>query len=80
MALTLRPSDEQQKILEQCQALVGENTISKAIYKALSEYIELRERHARLELEHKNVRSRLSVFEEAVCDYKQSLERLTKLV
>ena len=79
MALTLRPTDEQQKILEQCQALVGENTISKAIYKALSEYIELRQRYARLELEHKNTCNRLSVYEEAVSDYKQSFEKLAKL-
>lgn len=52
MALTLRPSDEQQKALEQCQALLGENTITKSVYRTAEEYIRLRQKHTRLEQDH----------------------------
>ena len=52
MALTLRPSDEQQKVLEQCQALLGENTITKSVYRTAEEYIRLRQKHTRLEEDH----------------------------
>lgn len=49
MALTLRPTVEQQQLLEKVQVLFGESTITKAIYACCTEYIRLRSSHAKLE-------------------------------
>ncbi|MDP2713323.1 MULTISPECIES: hypothetical protein [unclassified Rheinheimera] len=79
MALTIRPNDEQLDILAKAQRMTAELTYSKAIFKGLAEYVQLKKDFDELEKKHNALAHAHAELKETVTLYvmaKTKLERL----
>lgn len=82
MALTIRPTDEQLDILAKVQRLTAEVTYTKAIFKGLSEYIqlkkefeELEKKYAALNENHAELKDTVALFVMAKTRLERTLEK-----
>lgn len=58
MVLTLRPTEEQQHLLEKVQMLFNESALTKSIFACCTDYLRLRTANAKLEQDHKALQRR----------------------
>ncbi|MDX3774751.1 hypothetical protein QE250_11545 [Chromatiaceae bacterium AAb-1] len=79
MALTIRPNDEQLDILAKVQRLTAEVTYSKAIFKGLSEYIQLRKEFDELEKKHTALTENYAELKDTVALYVMAQTKLERV-
>ena len=80
MALTIRPTDEQLDILAKVQRMTAELTYSKAIFKGLSEYIQLKKDFDELEKKHNALLKSHAELRETVNLYVMAKTRLNRVL
>ena len=80
MALTIRPTDEQLDILAKVQRMTAELTYSKAIFKGLSEYIQLKKDFDELEKKHNALLKTHAELRETVNLYVMAKTRLNRVL
>ncbi len=78
MALTIRPTDEQQDILAKVQRLTAEVTYSKAIFKGLTEYIQLKKEFEELEKKYQSLTESHSELKDTVALYVMARTKLER--
>ena len=80
MALTIRPNDEQLDILAKAQRMTAELTYSKAIFKGLAEYVQLKKDFDELEKKHNALLSAHTELKETVALYVMAKTRLDRVL
>ncbi|MCS4309020.1 hypothetical protein M2404_003383 [Rheinheimera pacifica] len=80
MAITIRPNDEQLAILAKAQRMTAELTYSKAIFKGLAEYIQLKKDFDELEKKHNALLSAHAELKDTVTMYVMSKTKLERML
>lgn len=80
MAITIRPNDEQLAILAKAQRMTAELTYSKAIFKGLAEYVQLKKDFDELEKKHNALLSAHAELKDTVTMYVMSKTKLERML
>jgi hypothetical protein len=80
MAITIRPNDEQLAILAKAQRMTAELTYSKAIFKGLADYVQLKKDFDELEKKYNALLSTHSDLKDTVTMYVMSKTKLERML
>ncbi|KUM51610.1 hypothetical protein [Rheinheimera sp. EpRS3] len=80
MAITIRPNDEQLAILAKVQRMTAELTYSKAIFKGLAEYVQLKKDFDELEKKHNALLNAHADLKDTVTMYVMSKTKLERML
>lgn len=69
MALTIRPTPEQDALLQKIQTEFGEKAQAKALFRGCAEYVKLAPQHAQLKAEHKDLQQQYNALLKAASGY-----------
>lgn len=80
MVLTLRPTEEQQRLLEKVQMLFNEPALTKSIFACCVDYLKLRTANAKLEQDHKALQRRYEELLNTTSQYVSAQDQLRATV
>jgi len=78
MAITIRPTDDEVKLVEYAKGITGEKTASKALLKLCLLHQDLSKKHEKLIDSERSYRTRTNKAESTIRNFQQALSSMTK--